>query len=98
MDDERMVVITYRNSKLEPVSTQAYTLEEYTGMLRNDLLKIITDIEDVLYTATDDKVKSEWPDQAWVPYAHIKHKLLDKAGEIGGLPDKMVKGDGTCLP
>lgn len=36
MKDSLNVKITYRNAKLEPVSTQFYSIEEYTHMLRND--------------------------------------------------------------
>ena len=87
------VKITYRNSKLEPVSTQLYDLKDYTDMLRNDLLKVITDIEDGLYIATGNKTKDEWPDEVWGGFTRIKHKLLDKAGAIGRLPENIVEGD-----
>lgn len=85
------VKVTYRNARLEPVSTQLYSIQDYADMLRNDLLKVITDIEDVLYTATGNKVKDEWPDEVWGEFTRIKHKILDKAGDIGRLPDNLTK-------
>lgn len=97
MKDNLGVKVTYRNARLEPVSTQLYPLRDYTDMLRNDLLKIITDIEDILYVATGNKIKDEWPDEVWGGFTHIKHKILDKAGDIGRLPDNLKKvGDGEC--
>lgn len=37
MDKRLNVKITYRNSKMEPVSTQLYPLRDYTDMMRSDL-------------------------------------------------------------
>lgn len=85
------VKVTYRNSKLEPVSTQLYSLEDYTEMMRNDLLKIISDVEDSFYVACGNKHRDEWPDELWSSFARIKHKVLDKAGDIGRLPENLVK-------
>ena len=35
----------------------------------------------------DNKPCHEWTDESWARYSRIKHKLLDKAGDIGRLPD-----------
>ena len=85
------VKITYRNSRLEPVNTQLYSLSDYTGMLRSDILKVITDIEDAFYVATGNKHRDEWPDDVWSVFARVKHKLLDKANDIGRIPDSLVE-------
>lgn len=91
MQSNLMVKVTYRNARLEPVSTQLYALEDYTDMLRNDLLKIISDMEDSFYIACGNKHRDEWPDELWSSFTRIKHKILDKAGDIGRLPDNIVK-------
>lgn len=96
MDKDIHVKITYRNSKLEPVCTEVYGLQEYTGMIRQSLLRLITDIEDTLYTATGNKTQDEWPDDVWASYLHIKHKILDKAGDIGRLPDNITLEEDAC--
>jgi len=85
------VKVTYRNAKLEPVSTQLYSLGDYTDMMRNDLLKVISDIEDAFYIACGNKHRDEWPDELWGAFTRIKHKILDKAGDIGRLPDNLVR-------
>ena len=95
MENNFNVKITYRNAKLEPVSTQLYSLEDYTDMLRSDQLKIITDVEDGFYVANGNKCKDEWPDDVWGAFVRIKHKLLDKAGSIGRLPENIVKAGGS---
>lgn len=85
------VRIVYRNAKMEPVCTKCYDLREYTDMLRNDLLRIITDVEDMAYQSNDGKEKDEWPDAAWMTFCKIKHKILDKAGDIGRLPETIIE-------
>lgn len=91
MDKNLNVKITYRNSKLEPINTQMYSLKDYTDMMRNDLLRVITDIEDAFYIATGNKSKDEWSDEVWGSFTRIKHKLLDKAGDIGRLTNNLVE-------
>ena len=93
MENNLDVKITYRNAKLDPISTQIYPIEDYTAMLRNDLLRLITDIEDAFYIASGDKSREEWPDDVWSAYLRIKHKILDKAGDIGRLPRNIIIGD-----
>jgi len=56
-------------------------------MVRADLLRLITDVEDLVYQANGNKPKNEWTDESWAAFCRIKHKLLDKAGDIGRLPD-----------
>ena len=93
MSKDLNVKITYRNARLEPVNTQLYPLKDYTELLRNDLLKVITDIEDAFYIATGNQPKSQWPDEVWSGFTKVKHKLLDKAGDIGRLSENLIVGD-----
>lgn len=60
-------------------------------MIRTDLLRLITDVEDMAYHANDNKPKEEWTDESWSTFCKIKHKLLDKAGDIGRLPDNQFE-------
>lgn len=87
MSENYGVKITYRNSRLEPVSTQLYPFDDYVDMLRSDLLRVITDVEDLVYLISGNKMKEEWPDDVWGSFVKIKHKILDKAGDIGRLPN-----------
>lgn len=58
-------------------------------MLRLDLLKTITDIEDLLYVTTGGKSKKEWPEDVTYAFNRIKHRILDKAGDISRLPETL---------
>ena len=85
------VMVTYRNKDLENVYTKTYSFCEYTEMLHADLLRLVTDIEDLCYTVNDGKPKEEWSDESFAAFTKIKHKLLDKAGDIGRLPENIVE-------
>lgn len=59
-------------------------------MLKADLLRLITDIEDLCYSVNGNRPKDEWSDETWSTFCKLKHKLLDKAGEISRLPANIV--------
>ena len=74
MDMNLKVQVVYRNEKLEPTYSKTYELKDYTDMLRADLLRLVTDVEDMAYLACDNNDKSEWPDEVWASFCRIKHK------------------------
>ena len=84
------VCVTYKDKELRPTYTKTYSLCEYTDMLRQDLLRLVTDVENLCYMANENKSKSEWSDQTFEEFCRIKHKLLDKAGDIGRLPENIT--------
>ena len=91
------VRITFRNKDLKPTYTRTYSLREYTGALRADLLRLVSDVEALCYAANNDKDKSEWSEETFKAFNLIKHKLLDKAGDIGRLPDNLVESKTESL-
>ena len=84
------VRVTYKDKDLRPVYTKTYSLKEYTDMLRTDLLRIVTDVENMCYTVNDNRPKEDWSDETFEEFSRIKHKLLDKAGDIGRLPSNIM--------
>lgn len=89
------VMIEYKNSKHETVDMHEYTVDDYTSMVRFDLLRIISDVENLVYLLNHNQPKEDWSDDVWQSFCGIKHKLLDKANDIGRLPNtlKKVSGD-----
>lgn len=85
--------IVYKNKKLETVSECVYPLRDYADMLSLDLKRIITDVEDLLYSMNDNRPKEEWKDAELSAFNKIKHKILDKAGEIERLPENIFDSD-----
>lgn len=92
MEEKRIgVQIVYRNKNMEPIYSKTYSLDEYTEMLKTDLLRLVTDVEDLCYAANGNKPKEEWSDATFAAFNKIKHKLLDKAGDIGRLPENITE-------
>ena len=89
MKKDICIRVSYKNADMKEVCEKRYTLEEYTGMLRADLLRLITDIEDLVYEMNGNKPKREWSDTSWAAFQKVKHKMLDKAGEIGRLAENI---------
>lgn len=85
--------ITYKNKDMKTVSKCEYDLRDYTDMLSLDLKRIITDIEDLVYIASGSKSKDGWAENELIAFEKIKHKILDKAGEIGRLPENIFDAD-----
>lgn len=86
------VHITHRNSKLQPVADEMFTLDEYTALVCNDILRMITDVEDIIYSATGGVQKEDWPDEVWGKFSRLKHKMLDEAGSVKRLPENLIYG------
>lgn len=84
------VKVIYRNKNMQPTYSKVYTLSEYTDMLRTDLLKLVSDVENLCYAANGNKPKEEWTDETFAGFCLIKHKLLDKAGDIGRIPENIT--------
>lgn len=77
--------VVYRDENLAPTQTRTYTLEEYANMLQHDLFRLISDIEDLVYVMNDYQPRTAWTDESWARFNAIRHKMLDKAGDIGRL-------------
>ena len=90
MKDELCVKVVYRDKDMNPTYTKIYTLSEYTEMIRADLLRLITDVENLCYAANGNKQKEDWSDDTFSGFSLIKHKLLDKAGDIGRIPENII--------
>ena len=84
------VRVVYRDKDMKPTYSRVYTLKEYTESLCSDLQRIISDVEDLCYAVNDNKEREEWSDETFNAFCKIKHKLLDKAGEIRRIPDNMT--------
>jgi len=88
---EIIVKVIYRDKDLNPTYTRTYTLPEYVDSLRSDLQGLVGEVETLGYLANNNKPKEEWSDASFAAFTRIKHKLLDKAGEIGRLPSNMMQ-------
>lgn len=85
--------VVYKNKQLETVSECVYPLEDYAEMLSMDLKRIITDVEDLIYTMNDNLPKEEWGSAEISAFTKIRSKILDKAGEVGRLSECIFDAD-----
>lgn len=98
MDKKIGVRVTYRNRNLDSVYSRIFELKEYTEQMRSDLQGLVSDVETLCYDMNDGKPIEEWTEESFRAFNKIKHKLLDKAGDIGRLPDNMVEIKGEPEP
>lgn len=95
------VKVKYRNELGDMISSREYLLSDYVGMIRTDLFRVITDVENLYYRLNDGKPKREWAASDMEDFNLLKHRLLDKAGEIERLPEILMAdsetGDGTVV-
>ena len=82
--------VTYKDKELRPIYTKTYSLNQYTDMLRADILRLITDVENLCYVQNGGEDKSNWPAATLEEFNKIKHKMLDKAGDIGRIPQNII--------
>lgn len=87
---EILVKVTYRDKDLQPTYTKTYTLSDYADAIKSDLQGLVGEVETLGFIANKNKPKEEWDDESFAVFTRIKHKLLDKAGEIGRLPVNMT--------
>lgn len=84
------VRVTYRDKDLQPTYTKTYTLQDYAEAMRSDLQSLVGEVETLGYIANGGKPKEEWSDESFAVFTRVKHKLLDKAGEIGRLTSNLI--------
>lgn len=84
------VHIAYRDKAMNVISEREYTLSEYCDLFRFDLLRIIGDVQNSFISAFGQK--ENWPQEVSKQFQLIRHKLLDKGGQIQRLPDNIHTG------
>lgn len=90
------VAVEYKNKEMETICAKKYTLNEYTSLISLDIKRIIMDVEDLVYLLEGGASKDEWSPTAIKSFARIRHKLLDRAGDIERLTDSLyIDEDGA---
>lgn len=93
MKENICIRVPYYNSFKELKNERIYSIEDYTSVLRSDILRIITDVEDIIYDLNGNASKEDWDAKTIDAFNHVKHKLLDKANDIGRLPENICDID-----
>lgn len=90
------VKIAYRNKAMDSVSEWTYDFQQYAEMTKRELMRVITDVEDLVYQL-QNKPKDEWDDNTMDRFQKIRHKLLDQANAIERLPQNLYYKGVNCL-
>lgn len=94
MDNEYEITIQYRDSNMNVVAEKTYDLVSYVDMLRQSVLRTITDVEDMINDVCECTGREEWTDDVWMQFIKIKHRLLDVSGELHRMPRKIRNAGG----
>ena len=90
------VKVSYRGSSNGRSDQWTYSLQDYTDMVKRDLLRVIMDVEDIIYSVSGAP-KDEWDAETMAKFQKIRHKLLDHANAIERLPQNLYYKNRNCL-
>ena len=86
MDNDFTVTVNYYSREDHDFVTQTYGFGEYTEMLKHELMRIITDVEDAFYRFNDERPQEEWDKRSVKEFTHIRRKILDQANAVARMP------------
>lgn len=83
------VSIEYRDKDMNRIGEMEYSLKDYVEKQRYDMMKVLVDIEGIIYKATENKEKEEWPDDYMNMFKSVRHRIFDIANSISRIPITM---------
>ena len=86
LENDFTVTVNYYNRDDQKFVTQTYGFEQYTELLKLELMRIITNVEDAFYRFNDERPQEEWDEKSVKEFAHIRRKILDQANAIARMP------------
>ena len=89
MKEDYTVNVVFRNKDMNVTGEKNYGLQEYCLGMKDQLLRVILDVEDAFYSMEDFNRKEEWSEEHLVRFQHLRHKILDVANSIGRMPDNL---------
>jgi hypothetical protein len=87
--DKLAIHVEYKNKRLETTGIREFPLDEYIAYVKAGILRILMDVEDMIYEFEGGKGPDEWSAPSFRAFQKIRHKLLDRAGEIQRIPDSI---------
>lgn len=87
--DDLTVKVVYLNKNMEQVNEKTYSLKDYVKSLKLELMRIIMDVEDLVYKTTKES-KDNWNADVMSSFNRIRHKVLDQANAIERLPQNLL--------
>lgn len=82
------VNVKVRNRNMEIIAEEMYELTTYTEMVKLGIQRVITEVNALISKATQRPFE-QWDEETLSQFSYIRRLLLDRAGEIGRLPDNL---------
>lgn len=89
MTEDITVTVNYYNREKQDMKAETYGFKEYTELLKQELIQILVNVEDVFYRLNDERPPAEWDERSIKEFSHIRRKLLDQANAVARLPQTM---------
>lgn len=83
------VSIEYRDKDMNKIGEMEYSLKDYVEKQRYDMMKVLVDIEGIIYKATNGKEKEEWPKEYMDMFKDVRHRIFDIANSVSRIPSTM---------
>lgn len=83
------VSIEYRDKDMNKIGEMEYSLKDYVEKQRYDMMKILVEIEGIIYKATGGKEKEEWPSAYMDMFKDVRHHIFDVANSVSRIPSTM---------
>lgn len=90
------VKVMYRNKDAGDCREWTYDFRQYTEMMKRELMRIIMEVEDIIYHLQGSRSKDEWDSETMERFQKVRHKLLDQANAIERLPQTQHYKNTSC--
>ena len=91
------VKVAYRNKDTGNTDEWTYDFQQYAEMKKREIMRIIMEVEDVIYHMQGGNSKDDWDSQTMERFQRIRHKLLDQANAIERLPRNLYYKNVNCM-
>ncbi len=89
MLNDYTVAIIMKNKDMESISERTYSLASYCKEQKNNLSRLINDVEEAFTAMNNGKDKSEWSEDTVNRFMFIRRNILNSANNIGRLPSNI---------
>lgn len=90
------VKVVHRDRDSLQVTEWTYDFKQYTEMMKRELMRVIMEVEDVVYHLQGSNSKDDWDSETMERFQRIRHKLLDQANAIERLPQNLFYKNVRC--
>jgi len=76
-------------NELETVVEKEYDFHQYTEMVYQNIMNVLSEIENAFYSIAGGEQKKDWPPEIQNKFKSIRNKMLDQANAVRRLPQTL---------